>query len=148
MIIINKTSNMKESHIENEGDFVIEIPPKTPFYNAIKTEGDKVKFNGQTYSVFKKFWEDSTKKSLGSLHNQCANLECENEKLPSEYELQGAHIVFEKPKGPIQKGEACYIIPLCPKCNNSDNKKRMVTRYSISAPKIIWDNLSVFSQRK
>ena len=50
----------------------------------------------------------------------CSNLECENEE--ENPEVVGAHV---RQEGESETGREAWIVPLCKKCNSSENKKSM-----------------------
>lgn len=110
------------------------INKNTEFYNAIKTADDYVRYHGKDYHIFIDFWEAVTGERRVS--TKCANDYCPNK--DNDYDLQGGHIIFEKPSGEIQVGERCCIVPLCPKCNHPDNKDPMYFRNTMNVPEIIW----------
>lgn len=116
-----------------------ELKEGTPFYNAIRTADDKVCYNGKTYTDFIDLWEDTTGLSKDDVGYLCANRDCPNGDDIMAYDLQGAHIVLGKPIGSIQKGDRFCIVPLCPSCNHHTNRSKMILRYDVDAPVLIWD---------
>lgn len=105
----------------------------TAFWNAKGTSDDRIFYRDEDMS-FIKFWREST----GQSEVLCANAECPYGEDSSEYELEGAHVVLEKPLGDVQADDKMCVIPLCPKCNNATNTGKMKLRYNVTAPIIIW----------
>ncbi len=136
-MIINETTTIVESIIPDEDNFVVELKIGTEFYNAKDTTGDTVRYNGKVYNNFIEFWEVSTGKTIRDIGYHCMNRLCEHSKDKCE-DLEGAHVVFDKPKGSVKKGERCYIIPLCSTCNNYTNESIMKLSKSIPSPEIEW----------
>ena len=121
-----------ESTIPDEDNCTRVIDKNSEFYNAIRTAGDYVRYRGKVYYTFIDFWKDVT----GREKARCTNANCPDN--GEEYDLQGAHIVLEKPSGSIKEGEECYIVPLCLKCNHPDNKDAMIFRNTMEVPVIVW----------
>ena len=124
------------------------------FYNAIRTADDvifanRVRYTGSAID----FWSEKTGQTQASISYLCSNAHCPhgddpymslpNGTLILKYNLVGAHIVFNKPTGPIQPGTRFYIIPLCPTCNHYANKAEMVLRRNILAPILTWTGRQV-----
>lgn len=128
-----------ESTLIDENDCITELEEGTLFYNAIRTADDKVCFNGRTYTDFIELWKDITRLSEDDVDYLCANRDCPHGDNIMAYDLQGAHIVFKKPSGPIKKGDRFCIVPLCPSCNHPTKKSGMILRYDVDAPVLIWD---------
>lgn len=109
----------------------------TPFWNAQDTSGDTIEYQGKEMP-FISFWEKATGQSQGDINFLCANAQCPYGEDINKYDLDGAHIILKRPTGAVKPGERLGILPLCPKCNNAENKDVMTLRYDIKVPIIIW----------
>ena len=124
------------------------------FYNAIRTADDvifanRVRYTGSAID----FWSEKTGQTQADISYLCSNAHCPhgddphmllpNGTLILEYDLVGAHIVFNKPTGPIQPGTRFCIIPLCPTCNHYANKAEMFLRHDVLAPILTWTGKQV-----
>ena len=124
------------------------------FYNAIRTADDVIFVNGDRYAGSAiDFWAEKTGQTQASISYLCSNANCPHGDEPHlllpdkililDYDLVGAHIVFNKPTGPIQPGTRFCIIPLCPTCNHYANKAEMFLRHDVLAPILTWTGKQV-----
>lgn len=107
------------------------------FYNAPETAGDRIQIGEEEYydGSFIDLWEENADQS--DIDFLCANENCPYGDRCWEYDLEGGHIV-RKLKEKMEDGDRFCIVPLCPKCNSSHNKKQMTLRYDVKSPVLIW----------
>ncbi len=97
----------------------ITLDKETEFYNAMGTKDDRISSvtTGEVYDSAIKAWETYNSKCKV----KCYNLNCDHK----DNEIVGAHIVLEKPKRDLKRGEPCYIVPLCNRCNTQGSDEMM-----------------------
>lgn len=122
-------SNLEES----DGCDTTDLKKGTSFWNAQGTSGDTIYYHDKEMN-FIEFWEEATGQRQSEIDHKCANANCTN----ANYKLEGAHIVFEQPKGDVQDGDEICVVPLCPECNNAANTGEMKLSYDVTVPIIIW----------
>ena len=110
------------------------------FYNALGTSEDIISIDEvQWNDDFIKFWCEKTKTSESELKGiMCSNVTCEYRENWKMYELEGAHIVTSENRRKLKDNDQLFIIPLCPKCNNANNKSLMRLRSNTKAPMLRW----------
>ncbi|MBO6177666.1 MAG: hypothetical protein J6O04_00630 [Selenomonadaceae bacterium] len=104
----------------------------TVLYNAPKTTGDTVEYNGRVYNNMIELWEDVT----GETAYYCKNENCEGS--GDEEDIVGGHFVFEL-VDELQKGDTTYILPSCKNCNHYTNRDAFVLKEDTKAVVVTWD---------
>ena len=124
---------------------IIEIEAGTVFYNAPKTANDRIKIvnaDGTETSYrdgFLSFWTETTGIEAPDIGFLCANKDCPHGNDIQAYDLVGGHVVGEpSTDGRLHDGDRFCILPLCPKCNSSHNRKAMRLRYQVKSPVLTW----------
>ena len=134
-MIINEGFFKESSEISNEN--VKRLPIDTPFYNVEDTTGDQILVDNRVYEgSFLDYWAERTGYSISD-NLRCMNFYCLNSD-EGKKDIVGAHIVLNKCKRNLSKGDSFYIVPLCRKCNHYTNDKEMRMDHTIKAPMLIW----------
>ena len=95
------------------------LPKGSVIYNAKETDDDKLICDGESYhgrAIV--LWEKKAKRSRGYHCPACGTL-CNNDPQKGNA-IVGAHVVLDKKKRLIQKGDSFYIVPLCSSCNGKN----------------------------
>lgn len=138
-MFINESINEKAN--ETTKNSIIKLPINTPFYNAEDTTGDKIYVDDSLYErSFLDFWAENTGYSVSD-KLRCMNFYCLNSG-ENKQDIIGAHIVLNKSKRKLSKGDKFYIVPLCRKCNHYTNDKEMRIDHTIKAPMLFWTGKS------
>ena len=135
----------------NPEENIITIKAGTVFYNAPKTANDRIKIINTTTGRetnyrdgFLSFWTETTGIEAPDIGFLCANRDCPHGDNIQDYDLEGGHVVFaeessaERTDGRLHDGDRFCILPLCPKCNSSHNRKAMRLRYQVKSPVLTW----------
>lgn len=134
-MIINESYNAKSGeHPENN---IEELTINSLFYNAEDTTVDKIYVDESMYEgSFLDYWAEKTGYSVSD-KLRCMNFYCLNSD-DNKHDVVGAHVVLDKNKRKLSKGDRFYIVPLCRKCNHYTNDKEMKMDHTIKAPTLIW----------
>lgn len=87
------------------------------FLNSVRNVKDTSDEKSPVQGGWAGYWQD---KVWLDFPKECSNLECENEE--ENPEVVGAHV---RQEGESETGREAWIVPLCKKCNSSENKKSM-----------------------